>query len=318
MRVEVPIKPALAQELLGFWADTFGDIPDLDPGALLGEDAGNNDYYLYVTQRDGRVGGSCMTTHSLSVPSIGGFGEVATVPALRGQGIATELCSQAVEDFASVGGQALFLGTGNGAAARIYHRLGWRKLPSTIVWANIPAGDSPESFLVELFREQAPVTIASGGPADRVPMIPLIVTPHDWQVLDVNVSLYSSRYALVSGCMSLYPRYEALEADGGGAWFSAHSGGGRVVGLSTAKLDDQGGCRVDGFSHGAFADARAGLIEAAASWGAGRGVRIWSAVSVEDEEKLALLESLGFQNVGTGKDFNMDGRMVGAMRLELS
>ena len=80
MRVEVPIKPALAQELLVFWADTFGDIPDLDPGALLGEDAGNNDYYLYVTQRDGRVGGSCMTTHSLSVPSIGGFGEVATVP----------------------------------------------------------------------------------------------------------------------------------------------------------------------------------------------------------------------------------------------
>lgn len=318
MRVEVPIKPALAQELLEFWADTFGDIPDLDPGALLGKDAGNNDYYLYVTQRDGRVGGSCMTTHSLSVPSIGGFGEVATVPAIRGQGIATELCSQAVEDFASVGGQALFLGTGNGAAARIYHRLGWRKLPSTIVWANIPAGDSPESFLVELFREQAPVTISSGGPVDRVPIIPLIVTPHDWQVLDVNVSLYSSRYALVSGCMSLYPRYEVLEADGGGAWFSAHSGGGRVVGLSTAKLDDQGGCRVDGFSHGAFAEARAGLIEAAASWGAGRGVRIWSSVSVEDEEKLALLESLGFQNVGTGKNFNMDGRIVGAMRLELS
>lgn len=318
MRVEVPIKPALVQELLEFWADTFGDIPDLDPGALLGKDAGNNDYYLYVTQRDGRVGGSCMTTHSLSVPSIGGFGEVATVPAIRGQGIATELCSQAVEDFASVGGQALFLGTGNGAAARIYHRLGWRKLPSTIVWANIPAGDSPESFLVELFREQAPVTISSGGPVDRVPMIPLIVTPHDWQVLDVNVSLYSSRYALVSGCMSLYPRYEVLEADGGGAWFSAHSGGGRVVGLSTAKLDDQGGCRVDGFSHGAFADARAGLIEAAASWGADRGVRIWSSVSVEDEEKLALLESLGFQNVGTGKNFNMDGRIVGAMRLELS
>jgi len=318
MRVEVPIEPALAQELLGFWTDTFGDIPDLDPGALLGEDAGNNDYYLYVAKRDGRVGGSCMTTHSLSVPSIGGFGEVATLPELRGQGIATALCSKAVEDFASVGGQALFLGTGNEAAARIYHRLGWRKLPSTIVWANIPGGDSPESFLVDLFREPTPITIVPGGPTDRVPIIPLIVTPHDWQVLDANVSLYSSRYAVVSGCMSLYPRYEALEADGGGAWFSAHSGGGRVVGLSTAKLDDEGGCRVDGFSHGAFADSRAGLIEAAASWGAGRGVRVWSAVSVEDEEKLALLESLGFRNVGAAGDFDMDGRAVGAQRLELS
>jgi GNAT superfamily N-acetyltransferase len=317
MRVEVPIEKALADELLGFWADTFGDIPDLDPAALLGEDAAYNDYYLYVTQRDGRVGGSCMTTHSLSVPSLGGFGEVATLPALRGQGIATDLCRQAVEDFSSVGGQALFLGTGNGNAARIYHRLGWRKLPSTIVWANISGGDSPESFLVDLFRETGQATVTEGGPADRVPMIPLIVTPHDWQVLDANVSLYSSRYAVVSGCMSLYPRYEALAA-GGGAWFSAHAGGGRVVGLSTARLDDEGGCRVDGFSHGAFSDSRADLIGAAASWGAGKGVRVWSAVSVEDEEKLALLESLGFREAGPAEDFDMDGRAVGALRLELS
>jgi len=186
------------------------------------------------------------------------------------------------------------------------------------VWANILGGDSPESFLVEMFRETAPVTITPGGPADRVPMIPLIVTPHDWQVLDANVSLFSSRYAVVSGCMSLYPRYETLEADGGGAWFSAHSGDGRVVGLSTARLDDEGGCRVDGFSHGAFADSRADLIGAASRWGTGRGVRVWSAVSVEDEEKLALLESLGFRNVGDAKDFDMDGRAVGALRLELS
>lgn len=317
MRVEVPIEPTLAEELLGFWADTFGDIPDLDPAALLGADAPNNDYYLYVSQRDGRVGGSCMTTHSLSVPSLGGFGEVATVPALRGQGIATDLCRQAVEDFASVGGQALFLGTGNGNAARIYHRLGWRKLPSTIVWANIPGGDSPESFLVELFREPGQAKVIEGGPADRVPMIPLIVTPHDWQVLDANVSLFSSRYAVVRGCMSLYPRYEKLAAEGG-AWFSAHAGGGRVVGLSTARLDNEGGCRVDGFAHGAFADSRADLIGAAAGWGAGRGIHVWSAISVEDEEKLALLESLGFRNVGKAEDFDMDGRAVGALRLELS
>jgi hypothetical protein len=47
-------------------------------------------------------------------------------------------------------------------------------------------------------------------------------------------------------------------------------------------------------------------------------MRVWSAISVEDEEKMALLESLGFRNVGGAEDFDMDGRAVGALRMELS
>ena len=319
MKIDIPVDPNLADELLGFWRHIFGDLPDVDPGALVGDDAEHNRYYLYVTRRGDRLAGTCMTTHSEKVPSLGGFGEVATAPDLRGGGIGTALCRQAVEDFRAAGGRALFLGTGNGAAARIYHRLGWRKLASTIVHANISDGDSPEAFLVDYFREGGASTVAEGTPSDRVPMIPLIVTPHDWQVLDANLLLYSSRYGLVRSCMGLYPKYHALTEGGRGGWFAAHSDGGRVVGLSTARLDGSDGCQVDGFTHRGFGDAWEQILRMAVGWGEARGVGVvWVAVSVEDEEKRAMLEALGFQESGPAESFDMDGRKVGAVRMELS
>lgn len=319
MKIDIPVDLELANELLGFWREIFGDLPDVDPAALAGHDAGHNRYYLYVARNGERVAGTCMTTHSEKAPSLGGFGEVATAPTLRGRGIGTGLCRQAVDDFQDAGGTALFLGTGNPDAARIYHRLGWRKLPSTIVHANIAGDDSPEAFLVDFFGEGGPSTVAEGTPSDRVPLIPLIVTPHDWRVLDANLFLYSSRYCLVRSCMGLYPKYDALAKDGRGAWFAAHSGGGRVVGLSTARLDGSGGCQVDGFTHKAFGDAWTRLLGMAAAWGESTVVgAVWAAVSVEDEERQAMLEAMGFRDTGPAREFDMDGRMVGAVRMELS
>jgi hypothetical protein len=224
-----------------------------------------------------------------------------------------------VDDFQNAGGTALFLGTGNPAAARIYHRLGWRKLASTIVHANITGDDTPEAFLVNYFRETGVCTVAKGTPSDRVPMIPLIVTPHDWRVLDANLLLYSSRYCLVRSCMGLYPKYDGLAKDGRGAWVAAHSGGGRVVGLSTARLDGSGGCQVDGFTNKGFGDAWERLLTLAAAWGETRAVgTIWAAVSIEDEERRAVLEAMGYREMGPAQEFDMDGRLVGAARMELS
>lgn len=319
MKIVIPVDPGLADELLGFWREIFGDLPDVDPAALAGHDAEHNRYYLYVTRNGERLAGTCMATHSKKAPSLGGFGEVATAPDLRGRGIGTRLCRQAVEDFKDAGGTALFLGTENPAAARIYHRLGWRKLASTIVHANIAGDDTPEAFLVNYFRQRGVSTVEEGTPSDRVPMIPLIVTPHDWRVLDANLLLYSSRYCLVRSCMGLYPKYDALAKDDRGAWFAAHSGGGRVVGLSTARLDGSGGCQVDGFTHQGFGDAWERLVTMAAAWGETRVVRaVWAAVSAEDEERQAMLEAMGFRKTGPAREFDMDGRLVGAARMELS
>ena len=256
---------------------------------------------------------------SRSLPALGGLGEVATSPEARRTGIATELSRQARDDFADGGGQALFLGTVNHAAARIYFRLGWRKLAGANLMVNVLDGRSPEELLVDYFRGIGPVDVRDPSPADRVPMIPLLVSPHDWQALDLNTGMMSTRYAVQDSCLGLYRRYMALTRDGRGAWFCASDDKGQLAGLSSALLDEEGRCSVDGFTRRESMDSWRALVQRAADWGADRRASpIWATISVEDEEKLALFESLGFKSVGEGEPFDLGGREVETLRLEIS
>ena len=317
IRLEIPLEPELVDELFGFWIAIFGEPMDLTPEVLLGEEVAQNHNTVYLRRRDGKLAGTCLLTGSKGVPVLGGFGEVATSPDFRGSGIATELCRQAVDDFREDGGQALFLGTGNPEAARIYYRLGWRKLAGANVMANVSGGGSPEAFLVDYFRDLGRATISPATPAGRVPMVPLLVSPHDWQVLDANAAMYSTRYAVQHSCMGLYRRYSAVARDGQGACFSAVAVAGHAVGLSTARLDGAGGCQVDGFAHRDYMGVWRQLVQAAIDWGAGREASSFGAVvSVEDEEKQALFESIGFRSAGPGEPFDLDGRQVSAVRFE--
>jgi GNAT superfamily N-acetyltransferase len=89
-------------------------------------------------------------------PALGGLGEVATVKRFRRRGIASDLCGLARDEFRKLRGRVLFLGTGNPDEARVYHRLGWRKLTGTNVMALIAGGEWPEAFLSEYFRPGGP------------------------------------------------------------------------------------------------------------------------------------------------------------------
>lgn len=317
-RLRIPIEEGLNDRLQAFWRDIFGDAPDIEPAVLRGSEAGHNTSDLYLVEEDGRAMSTTMVTTCNALPELGGFGEVATAPGARGRGLATDLCRRSVEDFAAAGGRALFLGTVNPAAARIYHRLGWRKLASSIVWALITDDRSPEAYLVDYFRNPGPATVEEGGPGARIPIIPLIVTPHDWRVLDANTGILSARYALVRSCMGLYPKYQALREGGRGAWFAARDTKRRIVGLSTAALDNSRGCRVDGFTHGGSQDAWDKLVRAAIEWGQARDASaIYATACTEDEDRIARLEALGFRNAGPAPDFELDDRTVDAVRMEL-
>ena len=115
----------------------------------------------------------------------------------------------------------------------------------------------------------------------------------------------------------LYPKYAALTEGGRGAWFSAHTSDGRVVGLATARLDGSGGCQVDGFAHKYHQSSWEALISSAVDWGVAKGVSLsWASLSVEDEEKQALFASLEFRGARSDDVFNLDSRNVAALRLE--
>ena len=317
MRLEVPLEPELTDELFEFWISIFEGPMDLPREVFLGAEVEQNHNAVYLARREGRLSGTCGLTMSRSVPGLGGFGEVATDPALRRSGIASELCRQAVDDFRGHGGTALFLGTGNPGAARIYHRLGWRKLAGANVMANISSGESPEAFLVEYFQGLGPARVRPASPEIRIPIIPLLVLPHDWLVLDSNAEMFSTRYTVQHSCMGLYRRYGDVAKDGQGAWFSAVTGDGKVVGLSTARLDGSGDCRVDGFALPGHMDTWEDLVVAAVRWGEAEGAETTSAeVCVEDEEKRALFDGIGFSSGGQGMPFDLDGREIASEVLE--
>ena len=334
LEIESPLPDDLTEELIDFWEVIFEtSFEDLRSVLAAAERAQNQDI-LYLVRQGKKLASSSHLTISKSNPELGGLGEVATAPEFRRLGLASKLCERALNDFRTQGGQALFLGTGNPAAARVYNRLGWRKLAGANVMAFIASGDSPETFLVDCFRKDGSTTTAVASASERIPMIPLLISPHDWQVLDANVGIFSTRYAVQHSCMGLYPRYEALVREGRGEWFGARTDRGNLVGLATAQLDQSPieslegqpsiesigtQCQVDAFTHQNYIGAWKDLIEAAMSWGASRGVPLCSAtLSVEDENKRALFESLGFREAGTGEEFNLDGRRVASVRLERS
>lgn len=318
MRLEVPLEPSLVDELFALWDPIFGDPIDVTPEMLLGSEGTQSRVTVYTRRLEGKLAGACLVASSRTLPALGGLGEVATSPEARRTGIATELTRQARDDFADKGGQALFLGTVNHAAARIYFRLGWRKLAGANLMVNVLDDRSPEEFLVDYFRGIGPVEVREPSPADRVPMIPLLVSPHDWQALDFNTGMMSTRYVVQDSCLGLYRRYSALTKDGQGAWFCASDAFGQLAGLSTARLDGAGGCQVDGFIRRENLESWRVLVQRATDWGVDRSAfPIWATVSVEDEEKLSLYESIGFNTGAKGESFNLRGREVETLHLEL-
>ena len=318
MRFEAPLEAQLVDELFDFWLPIFGLPNDLNPETLLGMENPQSLISAYVRRLGDGLAGTCLVIRPKHLPHLGGFSEVATSPDARRTGIASALSRQARDDFGERGGEALFLGTVNPGAARIYFRLGWRKLAGANVMVNVLNGGSPEEYLLSFFRDLGPAEVSVASPGDRVPMIPVLLSPHDWQVLDLNVDMLSTRYAVQNSCLGLYRRYSEMASDGRGAWFCARTSRGQVVGLSSALLHPDGGCSVDGFAHLNHLGSWNALIRCTIDWAADKGASpVWTSVSIEDEEKLALFESMGFRNTGEGKPFDLGDRQVRTLRCEV-
>ena len=318
-RFETPIREDLARELFDFWEEVFGpEDPDIPIGVFLGDEADHN-RHVVLLERDGdTLTGTCGIMTPRADPRFAGIGEVATRPDYRGRGIANRLCQQALEEFGENGGEVVFLGTTNPSAARIYHRLGWRRIAGTTVYANVTNGQSPEEYLAQHFRSPAPVNIVTGDASLRVPMIPLLLTPHDWQVLDGNLPepMISTRYAMQNSCMGLCRKYYYLVKRDDAQWFAAKTTDNRIVGIATAYIGPDNTCNVDGFIHKRFNDSYEALINAAIEWGTRQhAVRVATRLSVEDEEKLAHFENLDFRIDAPHGTFTIGDRQVPALTM---
>ena len=174
MKLTAPLDIQTADDLFDFWADIFGCgvDPDLPKHVFTGSESSHNRNVVYIEKENGVIVATCGITVPLKISDIGGFGEVATDSSFRRKGLATKLSNLAVNDFRTNGGEALFLGTGNPEAARIYHQLGWRKITGANVMVNITSNISPEEYLTDRFTKHDKLIVELATPIARIPMIP--------------------------------------------------------------------------------------------------------------------------------------------------
>ena len=313
---DVPLEPALAHELVDFWTFIWNDPPDMPIEAFLGGEVEHNDLSVFFERGSAGVASTCMIVVSKAVPAIADLGAVATHPDLRNRGLATRVCGKAVDVALENGCEGIFVGTG-GLAARVYERLGFRKLPGANWWIDVANGDPPEAFVVDYFRRPATsVTVRPGSPADRLTMIPLIVSPHRWRILDANARILSTAY-VTTGSFTHYLRYTKAVTNLGGAWSTAATDDGRAIGLASAVPIGPDAWRVDAFTQSWFPDAWPELMEAAiAAATTGGAKRCYLDATPWDEEKIALAKSLGFHHSGPGDPVDSYGEELATIRLE--
>ena len=307
-KFEAPIQESLLQELIELW-ETIPELQTNDEWQreLLGLEPSFNRILIYFVREHGRIVAMCQFYISRRMPVLSEFSYPGTRPECRGRGIATELWGAAIDDMKAMGVDAIFLGTFDRIAFRLYRRLGFSKLPASLTFVQALNGLSAEEFLADWFRDAGPATLSSGDPGDQLPSYPLIVSQHDWQVLDANAGLMSTRYSLHRTFRGLYLKCANVGDDENGARFSATTSDGKVVGMSTARLEGDDSCAVDGFVHHRYPDSWDDLIRAAIGFGGSRGARaIHAWVSREDIEKCQRFEALGFREAGSASDFVLD------------
>ena len=79
-------------------------------------------------------------------------------------------------------------------------------------------------------------------------MVPLIITPHEWQAMDANTHIISVRHAVRASFIGPYPRHQLVATELGGVWFAATVSGHGCVGPATAVPRGPRVCAVDGFA----------------------------------------------------------------------
>ena len=307
-RVEAPIQESLLRELIELW-ETIPELRTTEEWRreLLGLEPSYNRILIYIVREHGKVVAACQFYISRRMPILSEFSYPGTRPECRGRGIATELWGAAIDDMKAMGVDAIFLGTFDRIAFRLYCRLGFSKLPASLTFVQALNGLSAEEFLVDWFRDAGPATVSRGDPGDQLPSYPLIVSPHDWQVLDANAGLMSTRYSLHRTFRGLYLKCANVGDDENGARFSATTSDGKVAGMSTARLEGDASYAVDGFVHHRYRNSWNDLIRAATEYGKSRGARaVHARVSREDGEKREGFAALGFREVGAAPDFVLD------------
>lgn len=318
-RFETPLDRNLSTELISFWNDIFETNNAPLTTLLSGAECESNLDRVYIARDAHRLAGTTHLKVTQTGCRLGGLGEVAVAPEFRRQGIARQLVKLARDEFFDSDGEALFLATANPTAELLYRDLGWKFFDSSRVMCLTADSAAPGEFVNSYFEaiDRSDIHITSGTAAHRIPMIPLILAPHDSPILDINAALISTRVAVQMSCMGLYPRYESLRQNGSGDWFAVGDPLNRLVGLGSVRRHGDRSANIDWFTHERFRAHEIPLVARAIQWANEVGVDVIVAdVATSDETKLETLRSLGFRSTKESAHRLPNGNLIPIQRFQ--
>lgn len=283
--LHIPDSPAVVEQAIALLSEQFGaDEGALERRQLSGEEVGvNDDTLFYALDGDRFVGMIHLTVSEATRHGL--LSGLIVLPECRGTGVGRTLFGMAVAKYDEIGGDTLYLGTSNLAAARMYRTFGFAFETGT----NMMYRTSALSLLPLYGKNPQFGTVRDADRSLRVNLIPLVSRRGSTILKDANTGLADNAFLTQLSTAGLFPRYlDILEA--GGAV--------RVVWETVSRLPAALGSRVT-INGRRYADAfgiagtEAAVLPAILESLIG-GEPAYARILPSDTEKIRLFTRLGF------------------------
>tara|TARA_Y100000768_G_scaffold387475_1_gene378920 strand:- start:10 stop:972 length:963 start_codon:yes stop_codon:yes gene_type:complete len=258
----IPITTKQITNLYDLWVNNGFENEkniDINKNLLSGSEVKSNQIKLYVYEKAATVLSSAIIIINNNNPSISGVGEVCTSVNSRGKGLANTLCEKMVDDyFLNNQSRAIFLGTINPVAEKIYKSLGWQMIKNTNVMFNSKNQDDFESFLLTYNKPNSTKIITKGNSDFRISIIPFVLSQRSKNQIDLNskVNLINK----LSSCLGLYNKYDSLYVKKGN-WFSVSDNENRLFSIVSYLEKEDKKFRIDGLFNYLYYDEAKKLVE---------------------------------------------------------
>lgn len=282
----VPAEQGVTNAALDLLESVFGRSERaLESVQLSGEELDHNRDELFYAETDGVLIGMCHLTVPWHMPFLGMLSGLCVLPSARGHGVGRRLFCMAVDAFDQAGGETLFLGTDNPAAARMYGSFGFAFHAGSNVMRRARTG-APYDLLA---CDPHALSLEPASARMRVPLIPLVLQRGRDTLMDANAAIVSCAALTQRACAGLYPRYASL-ISGGGAVHCAYDQSRTLCALGSVRRVGKAAW-VDAFA----APACEGILPALLTRCCDAENPLFALLADADEQKAAAFAAQGFQ-----------------------
>ena len=292
----IPISQKKSSNLYDLWIKNGFENEkniDINKSLLSGSEVQSNLIKLYVYENKDHILSSAVIVMNIQNPSIAAIGEVCTSLNSRGKGLANSLCEKIIEDyFSNYQNNAIFLGTVNPIAEKIYKSLGWKNIDNSLVMFYSKNQDDFESFLNIYNKNELRKKISEGNSNFRLSIIPFVLSIRSNNQIDLNSKI--NLINKTSSCLGLFNKYESLQFRQG-KWFSLSDDENRIFSIVSYLEENNKSFRIDGLFNKFYYDDSKKLIKFLVNKLVNQKAnKIYAEIYKKDELKLQLFHELGF------------------------